>query len=79
MSAENKSAETKRPVSRRALLKAGWVVPVIAATPLMNTASAVSSVNCANLQAKLVKHINSGDYDAANDMVNKIIDSGCQL
>ena len=79
MNAENKSAEPKRPVSRRALLKAGWVVPAIAATPLMNTASAMSSVNCANLQAKLVKHINNGDYDAANDMVNKIIDSGCQF
>ena len=62
---------------RRALLRAGWAIPVIAATPLMNTASAVSSVNCANLQAKLIKHINNGDIEAANDIVGKMITSGC--
>ncbi len=66
-------------LGRRALLRAGWAIPVIAATPLMNTASAMSSVNCANLQSKLYKHINSGDYDAASDIVNKMINSGCQF
>lgn len=77
MNAENVNENTKS-VSRRALLKAGWIVPAIAVTPLMNTASAQSTVNCANLQSKLVKHINNGNYDAANDLVGKMIESGCQ-
>jgi hypothetical protein len=66
-------------LGRRALLRAGWAIPVIAATPLMNTASAMSAVNCANLQTKLYKHINSGDYDAASDIVAKMIEGGCRF
>ncbi len=69
--------QSTKSVSRRALLKAGWALPVIAATPLLNTASAMSTVNCANLQSKLSKHVNNGDYDAANDILVKIIDNGC--
>lgn len=69
--------DQKVSLGRRALLKAGWTVPVIAATPLLNTASAMSSVNCANLQAKLIKHINDGDLDSANDILGKIISNGC--
>ena len=71
--------QSPKPVSRRVLLKAGWALPVIAATPLLNTASAMSTVNCAGLQAKLSKHVNSGDYDAANDILVKIIDNGCTI
>ena len=77
MNAENVNTNETKSVSRRALLKAGWVVPAIAITPLMNTASAMSTVDCVNLQAKLTKHINNGDYKAANDLLGKIIDSGC--
>jgi len=77
MNAENVNTNEKKSVSRRALLKAGWVVPAIAITPLMNTASAMSTVNCTNMQSKLTKHINNGDYKAANDLLGKIIDSGC--
>ena len=66
-------------VSRRALIKAGWILPVIAATPLVNTASAMSSVNCANLQDKLAKHVASGDYDSASNILGKIIDNGCTI
>ena len=62
---------------RRALLRAGWAIPVIAATPLMNTASAVSSVDCAALQTRLLQHISDGDADAANDIINKMIQGGC--
>ena len=77
MNAENVNSNETKSVSRRALLKAGWIVPAIAVTPLMNTASAISTVNCANMQSKLYKHINNGDYEAANDLLGKIIDSGC--
>ena len=77
MNADKQNATEKKSVSRRALLKAGWVVPAIAITPLMNTASAMSTVNCTNLQSKLIKHINNGDTKAANDLLGKIIDSGC--
>ena len=66
-------------VSRRTLLRAGWAIPVIAATPLLNTASAMSAVNCTNLQAKLTKHVNNGDFDAASDILGKIIDNGCTI
>ena len=78
---ENKNVEqSEKAVSRRAVLKkAGWALPVIAAAPLLNTASAMSSVNCGNLQTKLSKHINNGDYDAANDILHKIIDNGCTI
>ncbi len=77
---DNTSQETNsKSVSRRALLKAGWALPVIAATPLLNTASAMSSTNCAGLQAKLAKHVNNGNYDAANDILVKIIENGCMI
>lgn len=71
--------QNSKSVSRRALLKAGWILPVIAATPLVNTASAMSAVNCANLQDKLAKHVQSGDFDAASDILGKIIDNGCTI
>lgn len=76
---ENTSQNERKTVSRRALLRAGWALPVIAATPLLNTASAMSAVNCANLQAKLSKHVANGDYDSANDILVKIIDNGCTI
>ena len=76
---ENTSQNERKTVSRRALLRAGWALPVIAATPLLNTASAMSAVNCANLQAKLSKHVSNGDYDSANDILVKIIDNGCTI
>lgn len=76
---ENTSQEERKTVSRRALLRAGWALPVIAATPLLNTASAMSAVNCANLQQKLSKHVSNGDYKSANDILVKIIDNGCTI
>ncbi|MFK7845550.1 MAG: hypothetical protein AB8G77_09620 [Rhodothermales bacterium] len=78
---DNTSQEqSAKSVSRRSILKkAGWALPVIAATPLLNTASAMSAVNCAGLQDKLSKHVNNGDYEAANDILVKIIDNGCTL
>ena len=76
---ENISKEEAKTVARRALLRAGWTLPVIAATPLLNTASAMSAVDCANLQAKLSKHVASGDYESANNILIKIIDNGCTI
>ncbi len=76
----NENNKPEQAVSRRAILKkAGWALPVIAAAPLLNTASAMSSDNCGGLQDKLAKHINNGDYDAANDILVKIIDNGCSI
>ena len=64
-------------MGRRTLLKAGWTVPVIAATPLLNTASAMSSVNCAALQDRLFKHISDGNAEAANKIISRMIEGGC--
>ena len=64
-------------VSRRSLLRAGWVIPVIAVTPLMNTASAMSTVNCDNLLAKRAVHRKNGDRKAYDDLTAKLEASGC--
>lgn len=71
-----KSSQPK-PVSRRALLKAGWVVPAIAVTPLMNTATAASTVNCDTLLEKRELHRANGDKDAYDDIMRKLHENGC--
>ena len=68
---------SRGPVSRRALLRAGWVIPVIAVTPLMNTASAMSTVNCDNLLAKRAVHRKNGDRVAYDDLTAKLEAAGC--
>ncbi|MFK7846443.1 MAG: hypothetical protein AB8G77_14185, partial [Rhodothermales bacterium] len=61
MSHLSEDTTSKNTVSRRALLRAGWVLPVIAVTPLLNTASAMSAVNCDGLLAKRDLHRKNGD------------------
>ncbi len=64
-------------VSRRALLRAGWVLPVIAVTPLLNTASAMSTVNCDGLLAKRDMHRKNGDRKAYDAIQQKLDANGC--
>lgn len=68
---------TRNAISRRALLRAGWVIPAIAVTPLMNTASAMSTVSCDNLLAKRDVHRKNGDRQAYDDLTEKLLASGC--
>ncbi|MEM8484679.1 MAG: hypothetical protein AAF564_03980 [Bacteroidota bacterium] len=68
---------TEKTVSRRALLRAGWVIPVIAATPLLNTASAMSTVNCDALLERRNMHRKNGDRDSYNDIQAKLDANGC--
>ena len=68
---------SRSPMSRRALLRAGWVIPAIAVTPLMNTASAMSTVDCDNLLAKRDVHRKNGDRAAYDDLTAKLEASGC--
>ena len=64
-------------INRRVLLKAGWILPVIAVTPLVNTASAMSSVDCDSLMAKRDMHRKNGDRAAYDNIQAKLISSGC--
>lgn len=68
---------TEKTVTRRALLRAGWVIPVIAATPLLNTASAMSTVNCDALLERRNMHRKNGDRDSYNDIQAKLDANGC--
>lgn len=67
----------EKTVTRRALLRAGWVIPVIAATPLLNTASAMSTVNCDALLERRNMHRKNGDRDSYNDIQAKLDANGC--
>ena len=64
-------------VNRRVLLKAGWILPVIAITPLMNTASAMSTVDCDALLLKRDMHRQNRDKAAFNDIQAKLDANGC--
>lgn len=81
---ENSSRESEVPqpatpksVNRRTLLKAGWILPAIAVTPLMNTASAMSTVDCNALLAELELHKQNRDRDAFNAVRTKLHENGC--
>ena len=71
------AANTSKSVSRRALIKAGWILPVIAVSPLINTASAMSSVNCNDLLNQLETHKQNGDRDAYNAVRTQLRENGC--
>ncbi len=64
-------------INRRMLLKAGWLIPVIAVTPLINTASAISTVDCDSLLAKRAVHRQNGDRAAYDDLTAKLNANGC--
>ena len=68
---------TNKSVSRRALVKAGWILPVIAVTPLMNTASAMSAVDCDDLLLQLDAARKNHDRAAYDTIRQKIKDNGC--
>ena len=68
---------TNKSVSRRALVKAGWVLPVIAVTPLMNTASAMSAVDCNDLLQQLDDARRDKDRAKYDAVRRKIKENGC--
>ena len=81
-SMENKTSKAEpvasKAMNRRALLKkAGWVLPVIAAAPLMNTAAAASTVNCAALLERRNMHRKNHDKAAYDDIQAKLDANGC--
>ena len=75
--AEDQQSVLGKSVNRRALLKAGWILPVIAITPLMNTASAMSTVDCDALLLKRDMHRQNHDRAAYNDIQAKLDANGC--
>ncbi len=75
--AEKLQATANTTINRRTLLKAGWLIPVIAVTPLINTASAVSTVDCDSLLAKRAVHRKNGDRAAYDDLTAKLNANGC--
>ena len=64
---------------RRSLLKAGWAIPVIAATPLLNTAAALSSSNCGDLYAQMDEAKKNGDKALYQALKGVARDAGCDL
>ncbi len=74
---EDQSLLSGKSYNRRVLLKAGWILPVIAVTPLINTASAMSSVDCDSLLAKRDMHRKNGDKSAYNNIQAKLDANGC--
>ena len=65
--------------NRRLLLKAGWTIPVIAATPLLNTAAALSQANCAGLYAQLDEAKRAGDKPTYQNLKGIAKDAGCDI
>ena len=49
---------------RQLLKKAGWAIPIIAATPLLNTATAVSTTNCDELERRLNETDDDNEFEA---------------
>jgi len=76
-SSEEQQSVFGKSVNRRSLLKAGWILPVIAITPLMNTASAMSTVDCDALLQKRDLHRANHDKAAFNDIQAKLDAAGC--
>ncbi|MDZ4701934.1 MAG: hypothetical protein SH809_19645 [Rhodothermales bacterium] len=72
-------AAEKKAFSRRSMLRAGWALPVIAAMPLMNTASAMSAFNCDRMFDKMIDSINSGDVEKAQKTLQQLLDNGCRF
>ena len=75
--AENLEAMAGKTMHRRTLLKAGWILPVIAVTPLVNTASAMSTVDCDALLQKREMHRRNHDRAAFDDIQGKLDAAGC--
>lgn len=63
--------------NRRLLLKAGWTIPVIAATPLLNTASAVSTADCSGIFAQMENAKKQGDKSLYQSLKIVAKDAGC--
>lgn len=74
---EMEQGQHSKSFNRRALLKAGWIIPAIVVTPLMNTASAQSTVDCDNLLQKRDFHRKNGDRAAYNNIQAKLDANGC--
>ena len=64
---------------RRMLLKAGWTIPVIAATPLINTAVALSSNDCGDMYARLDEARQNGDKSLYQSLKSAAKDAGCDI
>ena len=64
---------------RRRLLKAGWAVPVIAATPLLNTAVALSANDCPDLYGQMDAARAAGDKTLYQSIKRRAQEAGCDL
>ena len=62
---------------RQLLKKAGWAIPVIAATPLLNTATAVSATNCDDLWLRLREAQANQDEKLAQELMIKLREGNC--
>jgi hypothetical protein len=68
----------KKAISRRAMLRAGWALPVIAAVPLLNTASAMSAYNCERNLQRFLDALQSGDRQGAAAIRAELQANGCR-
>ena len=68
----------KKTISRRAMMRAAWALPVIAAVPLLNTASAMSAYNCDRNYRRLLDALESGDRDGASAIRAELRANGCR-
>ncbi|MEZ4699272.1 MAG: hypothetical protein R2834_02995 [Rhodothermales bacterium] len=68
----------KKAFSRRAMLRAGWALPVIAAVPLLNTASAMSAYNCDRNLQRFLDALASGDKTTAANIRKELQANNCR-
>lgn len=65
-------------ISRRAMMRAAWALPVIAAVPLLNTASAMSAYNCDRNLQRMLDALQSGDRSGAAAIRAELQANGCR-
>ncbi len=68
----------KKAISRRSMLRAAWALPVIAAVPLLNTASAMSAYNCDRNLQRFLDALQSGDRQGAAAIRAELQANGCR-
>ncbi|MDZ4701935.1 MAG: hypothetical protein SH809_19650 [Rhodothermales bacterium] len=68
----------KKVISRRAMMRAAWALPVIAAVPLLNTASAMSGYNCDRNLQRFLDALQSGDRKGAAAIRAELQANGCR-
>ena len=76
-SSTKENLETISKGRRQLLKKAGWAIPVIAATPLLNTATAVSATNCDDLWLRLREAQANQDEKLAHELMIKLREGNC--